>query len=202
QDRSLVVRLTFTCDRVFNRNPYPHCSRVSVRRAAQLFKHASVTLRIAKLLQDWLLSFLEFIACGCGLVFSFRHDTNFLFFVVNKRMRWNAFCQENVGTDSRIGANDGVATHDRGSGVNADAIFDCRVAFFTAQSPPCPERSGDERHALVKFHMRPDFSRLANDNSSAVVYEEVRADLRAGMNIDSGPAMCPLGHDAWNERHL
>src|SRR6266550_7866669 len=75
QDRSLVVRLTFTCDRVFNRNLYPHCSRVSVRRAAQLFKHASVTLRIAKRLQDWRLSFLEFIACGCGLVFSFRHDT-------------------------------------------------------------------------------------------------------------------------------
>src|SRR4029077_10211308 len=40
-------------------------------------------------------SLLKFIACVCGLVFSFWHDTNFLFFVVDERMRWNAFCQEN-----------------------------------------------------------------------------------------------------------
>ena len=100
-------------------------------------------------------------------------------------MRWNAFCQENVGADGGIRANHGVAAHDRGSGVNADAVFDCRVAFFAVQSPSRPERARDERHALVKFHVRPDFSRLANDHSSAMVDEEMRADLRARMNIDA-----------------
>ena len=47
-------------------------------------------------------------------------------------MRWNAFCQENVGADCGIRANYGVAPHDRGSGVNADAVLDRWVAFFTA----------------------------------------------------------------------
>src|SRR5436190_17338968 len=92
-------------------------------------------------------SFLKFIACGCGLVFSFRHDTNFFFFVVHERMRWNAFCQENVGADGRIRANYGVASHDSGSGVNADAVFDRRVAFFSTQGLSGPERARDERHA-------------------------------------------------------
>ena len=99
-----------------------------------------ITLRTAKRLR-LPLSFLKFIACGFGLVFSFRHDTNFFFFVVDERMRWNAFCQENVGADRRIRANHGVAAHDRGSGVNADAVFDGRVAFFAAQSPVRPRAS-------------------------------------------------------------
>src|SRR5436309_11562742 len=78
-------------------------------------------------------SFLKFIACGFGLVFSFRHDANFFFFVVDKRMRWKAFCHKNVGADSGIRANHGVAAHDCGSSVNADAVFDRRVTFFSAQ---------------------------------------------------------------------
>src|SRR5262245_18721615 len=35
-----------------------------------------------------------------------------------------------------------------------------------------------------------------------MVDEEMRTDLRTGMNIDSGAAVCPLGHDARNQRHL
>ena len=50
--------------------------------------------------------------------------------------------------------------------------------------------------------MRPDFRRLANDYAGAVVDEEMRADLRAGMNIDAGAAVRPLGHDARNQAAL
>src|SRR6478735_3037562 len=117
-------------------------------------------------------------------------------------MRWNTFRHENVGTDRRIRANHSVAAHDRGSGVNADAVFNRGVAFFPTQRLSCPERARDERHALVKFHVRPDLRRFANDYASAMVDEKMRANLRAGMNINPGPAVRPLGHDARNQRHL
>src|SRR4051812_38063554 len=120
------------------------------------FVNIQPTLRTAKRLKYWPLSLLKFIACGFGLVFSFWYDTNFFFFVINKRMRWNTFCQENVGADGRIRANHSVAAHDRGSGVNADTVLDRWVAFFSTQSLSGPERARDEGHALVKFHVRPD----------------------------------------------
>src|SRR5438067_10273275 len=78
-------------------------------------------------------SVLKFIACYGGLLLSFRHDTNFFFFVIDERMRWNAFCQENVRADGRIGADHGVTTHDGRSGINANAVFDRGVAFFPAE---------------------------------------------------------------------
>src|SRR6478672_4763534 len=126
------------------------CSGVSVRRPGCVCKRAILTLRTAKRLQNLPLSLLKFIACGFGLVFSFWHDTNFFFFVVNERMRWNTFCQENVGADCGIRANHSVAAHDRGSGVNADAVFDRWVALFSTQRLSSPERASDEGHALVK----------------------------------------------------
>ena len=67
---------------------------------------------------------------GC---LSFWHDANFFFFVIDERMRRNALCQKNIGADGGIRANHGVAAHDRGSGINANAVFDCRVTFFPAQ---------------------------------------------------------------------
>src|SRR6185503_6309713 len=117
-------------------------------------------------------------------------------------MWWNTFRQENVGADRRIRANHSVAAHDRGSGVNADTVFDRGVAFFPTQRLSGPKRARDERYALVKFHVRPDLRRLANDHSSAMIDEEMRADLRTWMNIDSGAAVCPLCHDAGNQRNL
>src|SRR5882757_3866295 len=147
-------------------------------------------------------SFLKFIACGCGLVFSFWHDTNFFFLVVDKRMRRNAFCQENVRTDGRIRANHSIATHHGGSCINADAIFDRRMTLFSTQCLSRAEGAGDERDALVKFHVRTDSRRLANDHAGAMVDEKMRTNLRARMNIDPGAAVRPLGHNSRNKRHF
>src|SRR5678816_1801303 len=86
QDRSSILPLALT------RAPaHSRCSRVS----GDALDAFATTLRTAKRLQHSLLSVLKFIACGFGLVFSFWHDTNFLFFVVDERTWWNAFCQEN-----------------------------------------------------------------------------------------------------------
>src|SRR5437764_844976 len=89
-----------------------------------------------------------------------------------------------------------------GSIASRAAAHNGWVAFFSTQCLSGPERARDERHALVKFHVRPDLRRLANDHSRAVVDEEMRADLRTRMNIDPRAAVRPLGHDARNQRHL
>src|SRR5262249_60582971 len=86
--------------------------------------------------------------------------------------------------------------------VNTNAVFDRRVTLFSTQPLPGPERTGDERDTLVKFHVCADLCRFTNNDAGAVVDEEMRADLRAGMNIDSGAAMRPLGHYARDQRHL
>ena len=50
--------------------------------------------------------------------------------------------------------------------------------------------------------MRSDFGGLANDHAGSVIDEEVRADLRPGMNINSRPAVRPFGHDTRDQRHF
>ena len=44
--------------------------------------------------------------------------------------------------------------------------------------------------------------RFADDRAGAMVHEEVRADLRARMQVHARAAMRPLGHDARNERDV
>src|SRR5215470_15977457 len=78
-------------------------------------------------------SFLKFIARGCWLVFSFGYDADFFFFVVDERVWRHAVCKENIRTDSGICADDSVAAHDCGAGVDANAVFDCRMALFSTQ---------------------------------------------------------------------
>ena len=47
--------------------------------------------------------------------------------------------------------------------------------------------------------MIAELSRFANHHASAVIDEKVRADLRAGMDVDACAAMRPLCHHAWNQ---
>src|SRR5215510_13145907 len=114
---------------------------------------------------------LKFIACGCRLMFSFGHDANFFFFVVDERVWRHAVCEKNVRADGGIGADHGVTAHDRSSGINANAVFDRWVAFFSAQGLSRRERARDERDALVKLHVRPNLRGLANDDAGAVIDE-------------------------------
>src|SRR5262245_9784493 len=129
---------------------------------------------------------LKFIACGFRLMFSFGHDANFFFFVIDQRIRRNTRCQKNIRADSRMCANHSVATHDSGSGVNTNAVFNRRVAFLPAQPLSRPERARDERDALVKFYVRPDLGGLTNNDTGPVIDEEMGSNLCAGMNIDAG----------------
>src|SRR5262245_10766351 len=112
---------------------------------------------------------LKFIACGCRLVFSFGHDTNFFFFVIDERVWRHAVCEKNIRADGGICTNHGVAAHDSGSCINAHAVFNRGMAFFAAQPLSGPERARDERYALVKFHVRPDLGGLTNNHTGPVI---------------------------------
>ena len=72
------------------------------------------------------------------------------------------------------------------------------MALFSTQRLSRAERAGNERDALVKFHVRTDLGRLANDDAGAVIDKKMGTNLRAGVNIYSCAAVCPLGHDARN----
>ena len=97
---------------------------------------------------------------------------------------------------------DGVAAHDRGAGVDRHAVFDGRMAFLSAQCLPRGQRLRHQTDALIHLHVVADDGGLAHDRAGAVIHEEVRADLRARMQVHAGAGVRPLGHDARNERDV
>src|SRR4030095_8219752 len=59
-----------------------------------------------------------------------------------------------------------------------------------------------ERDRVVKLNACADLRRFTDDYTGAVVDKKMGADFCTGMNIDSGTAVSPLGHDARNQGHL
>ena len=50
--------------------------------------------------------------------------------------------------------------------------------------------------------MTADLARLADDDASPMIDEEVIPDRRARVDVDAGPRMGPLGHHPGNEGHV
>ena len=73
------------------------------------------------------------------------------------------------------------------------------MAFLPAQLLARRERPGDQAHALIHLHVVADDAGLADDRAGAVVHEEMRADLRARVQVHAGAGVRPLGHDARDE---
>ena len=65
-----------------------------------------------------------------------------------------------------------------------------------------PGRQRAQRHALIQLDVAADDRRLADDDAGAVVDEEPRADLGAGVDIDTGAAVGVLRHDAGDHGNL
>ena len=91
-----------------------------------------------------------------------------------------------------VAANDGAATdgdaaqHSRAR-INNDIVFHDRMTRFALQQCTglvCRKPLGAQRDGLVQAHALADDGSLADDNTGAVVDEEVTGDLRAGMNVD------------------
>ena len=100
----------------------------------------------------------------------------------------------------------GLATQDRGIGVDDHAVADGRVPLGVADDLAgllvAGEAEGAQRHSLVKLDSLADLGRLADDDAGAVIDEEPPADRGAGMDIDAGLAVCVLGHHPGDQRNV
>src|SRR3989440_6094530 len=143
----------------------------------------------------------EPIALLCRLTWFLWHDAQLFFFVVNQRIRGNALHEKHVAADGAAGADYGFAAEYGRVRINGHVVLHFRVSlatFFNLAVLVLLEAARAKRNAMIQFNSRSDFARFANDNSSAVIDEEMRANLCARVNIDPGSTMCPLCHDAWN----
>src|ERR1035437_9299000 len=100
--------------------------------------------------------------------------------------------EEDIGADGAAGADDRLAAHNGGAGVNGDMIFDGGMAFLAAQLLAAGERARHQADALVHFDVVANGASFAHDRARAVVDEEVRADPSARREIDAGAEMRPL----------
>ena len=64
------------------------------------------------------------------------------------------------------------------------------------------ERLGPEGHVLIDLHMVSDTGGFADDDSRAMIDEEVCADLGTRMDVRSGAFVGILGHHPRQERHI
>jgi hypothetical protein len=108
-----------------------------------------------------------------------------------------------VGTHHGAFADHGVATQDRGIGVDDHVVLDGRVALghdglatVLGHRFLALDRKRAQGDALVDAHGIADVRGLADDDAGAVVDEERRSDGGAGVDIDPGAAMRVLGHHA------
>src|SRR6266404_8498335 len=76
------------------------------------------------------------------------------------------------------------------------------AAFFNFAVLVLLKTARAERDAVIKFHSRADLTGLANYHAGAVIDKKMRANLCARMDVDTGTAVCPLGHNAGDQGHL
>ena len=61
---------------------------------------------------------------------------------------------------------------------------------------------GSESYALIHLYVIAYFGSLTDNDTRAVVDEEISADRRAGVDINTGKAVCVFGHDTRYERYF
>ena len=97
--------------------------------------------------------------------------------------------QEGVAADDGVVSDDRLSAEDRRTGVDRHVVADGRVALAGERIVPRTRGERAERHTLIELDVVADVRRLADDDAGAVVNEEVRADLRAGVDVDAGVAV-------------
>ena len=111
--------------------------------------------------------------------------------------------------DQRTGRNDRVigdigipAQHCR-IGVEDDIVADIRMSLAALEQVAIlilAEISDAQRHAMIHPDVITDDSRLAHDDTGAVVDAEVFTDLRSGIDVDARLFMGILRDDTRNDR--
>ena len=129
-------------------------------------------------------------------------DDQLFLLVDDEGVRRNAVHEEDIGTDGGLRADDGFAAEDGGVGIDGHVIADVRMTFAAladASGIVLGEAARAEGDAMIEFDVTADAAGLADDHAGAVIDEKVRADARAGMDVDAGAAVRPFGHHAWQD---
>src|SRR5438067_9276859 len=127
------------------------------------------------------------------------HDVQLRLLVGHKRIRRHALHQENVPTDGAARADHGFAAEHGRIRVNGHLVLDRRMSFaalFDFAAFVFLKAARPKGDAMVQLHPGSDFTGLTDDDARAVIDKKVRADFRAGMNIDAGTAMRPLRQES------
>ena len=90
--------------------------------------------------------------------------------------------------DHRLAAQNGRA------GVDGHIVAHRGVPLSRQAGVTGSGGQGAQRYALIQLHMAADHRRLADNDARAVVDEEPRADLCAGVDVDTGAAVGVLRH--------
>ena len=114
----------------------------------------------------------------------------------------HGFGEEGVAAHHGVFADDRLAAEDGRAGVDGGAVTHGGMALAAAVSAAAAGAECAQRHALIQLHMVADDGGLAYHDAGAVVDEEIAADLRAGVNIDTGAAVGVLRHHAGDGGHV
>ena len=104
--------------------------------------------------------------------------------------------EEGVAAHHGVLADDRLAAQDGRAGVDGHIVAHGGMALARQAGVARPGGQCPQRHALVQLDMAADDGGLADDDARAVVDEEPRPDLCAGVDVDAGAAVGVLRHHA------
>jgi len=111
----------------------------------------------------------------------------------------NTLYQPDVAADDRAAPDAGITAEDSGTGVDNHVVLNVGVALDAFDGIAVlvkGEGACAQRHALIHLDPVADGGCLTDDNTGTVVNEEAFADLRAGMDVDTGALVGIFAHDA------
>eukprot|EP00906_Rhabdomonas_costata_P029985 RCo042345 len=111
-------------------------------------------------------------------------------------------CDEDRPTNGRTFPDHSLASQNHSPRVDRDVVLDGGMPLLPGKGLTVLRRKGPKCNLMEELHVVPDLRGLPYDNSSAVVNEEGRADLRAGVDIDCCPLVGQFAHDSRNQRNL
>ena len=103
---------------------------------------------------------------------------------------------EHVGANDAVPADDRAAAQNRGTGVDGHIVFDGGVTLLALEALTATGGKGTQSNALVNLYMVANGGGFADDDTGAVVDEEVLADGSTGVDVEAGDGMGMLRHDS------
>ena len=120
----------------------------------------------------------------------------------HQRVRRHTAHQKHVCANGGSCSDHGFTAKDRRIGIDSNPIFNIGMAFPTFLNPSfliLLKAASAQSYPVIQLHPVPDFAGLTDDNPGSMVDEKVRSDFSAGVDVDPGPAMCPLGHNSGDQ---